>query len=131
MKTVRNMPITGSKTNMRPKPPVMTDNTKTSLGAQQQVTQPPQPFANKRGTVNLPISEQKESYDTDYTGPNKALIGSKVGAKALPSGAPVGQRKPINMSGQVFGAKGISHPKHHRPNGAGFPSKRSARFFGE
>jgi hypothetical protein len=130
MKKVKGMPITGGKTAMRPKPPVQT-TPDTSADAQKQVMQPPAPFANKRGPANVPISERKESYDTDYTGPNKALIGTKVGAKALPLGAPVGQRRPINQSGQVFGRMGTSHPKRHRPNGAGYPSKRNASFYGE
>jgi len=130
MKKIHGIPVTGTNTAMKPKPPVMTDSD-TSAGATKQVMQPPAPFANKRGPANVPISERKESYDTDYTGPNKALIGTKVGAKALPPRGPVGQKKPINHSGNVFGRMGTSHPKHHRPNGSGFPSKRNASFYGE
>lgn len=130
MKKVKGQPITASRTAMKPKPPVMT-TPDTSRDAQKQITQPPQPFANKKGPANLPVSDRLESYDSDYTGPNKALIGSKVGAKALPPGSPVGQRKPINQSGQVFGRMGTKHPKHHRPNTGHFPQKRNASFYGE
>ena len=130
MKKVKGMPITGSKTAMNSKPPVQT-TASTSADAERQIKMPPAPFANKRGPVHAPISDRKESYDTDYTGPNKALIGAKIGARGLPPRAPVGQRRPINQSGQVYGRFGTKHPKHSRPNTGHFPQKRKAAFYGE
>jgi hypothetical protein len=123
-------PKTASKSQMKPTPAPKTPGT--SVQAEKQIKRPPTPFANKFGTVNTPISERKESYDSDYTGPNKALIGTKLGAKALPSGAAVGQKRPINQSGQVNGRFGTKFPKRHRPNTGHFPQKRSAKgFYGE
>src|SRR5205085_1344632 len=96
---------------MRPKPPVLANNTNTSTAAEEQIKQPPQPFANKRGPVNLPVTKQFESRGTDGVGQGKYSKGTPVGAKALPSGGPVGQKRPINQSGQVFGRMGTSHPR--------------------
>jgi hypothetical protein len=100
------MPITGSRPDMRPKKPVKTNANNSSAQAEQQIKEPPQPFANKMGGAMFGAPQ----------GP-KGAVGSSgidhttVGAKALPPGGPVGQRKPINNSKQVGGRFGTSHPK--------------------
>jgi hypothetical protein len=119
MKKQGKMPITGSRTQMQPKSIVKTE---TSRDAEKQIKQPPAPFANKNNIKNLPVG-------TDLTnsknGPTVA-----VGAKGLPPGAPVGQTKPISMSGQVFGRMGISHPRKVGSQNLG-KSKKGAAFYGE
>ena len=132
MKKVKGMPITGTNTQMSKKRPLVPDAKETSANAQTMIAEDPQPFKNRMTTAQMPSG----------MGPRGAVPGpaqspyanrqhSSPGAKALPSGGPVGQRKPINQSGQVFGRMGTSHPKRHRPNGAGFPSHRNASFYGE
>lgn len=123
-------PKTASNTAMRPKPPVMTNANNPSADAQKQIVQPPQPFANKRGPVNLPVKAQFESRGTDGVGEGKYSKGTKVGAKALPSGGPVGQKRPINQSGQVFGKMGTSHPRKVGAQNLG-KAKKNASFYGE
>lgn len=115
-------PKTASTTQMQGKPPVRATGSNAFPDAQKQVTQPPQPFANPQGTVQLPT---KASYDS-----HKLVKTSMGGVKGLPPGGPVGQTKPINQSGQVFGAKGISHPRKVGAQNIG-KSRRSASFYGE
>jgi|SRR6266550_6379832 len=126
------MPITGTNKAMRPKPPVKTNAMTPSADAEKQIKQPPQPFANKNGPVNLPVHAQLESRGTDGVGQGKYSKGTTVGVKALPSGGPVGQKRPINQSGQVFGRMGTAHPKK---KGSFFPgsfkAKKNAAFYGE
>lgn len=123
-------PITGTNTAMRPKPPVKT-TADTSAGAERQILQPPAPFANKRGPVNLPVTKQFESRGTDTTGSTAASKGISIGgARALPPGGPVGQNKPINQSGQVFGRLGTSHPRKVGSQNLG-KAKKGHPFYGE
>lgn len=124
------MPITGTNTAMRPKKPVLTDANTPSEDAQRMIKQPPQPFANPKGPVNLPVAKKQDARGTEVTAPHKVTHGVK--APATPSGGAVGQRRPISQSGQVYGPKGISHPKK---KGSFFPgsfkSKKNASFYGE
>lgn len=129
-KSVHGIPFTGTNTAMKPTPSVKTTQN-TSRDAEKIVRQPPQPFQNKNNIKNLPIDARKESYDTDYTGPNKALIGTKIGAKGLPNLKDAGYKRPPNYSGQGFSRMGKPGPRKVGQNGGGFPSRRNARFFGE
>lgn len=129
-KSVHGVPFTGSTPQMRPKPPVKT-STHTSADAERIIKRPPMPFSNPQNITNLPVSDVIASSDTDYKGPSKAKIGTTVGARSLPSGAAVGQKRPINQSGQVFGRMGTSHPKKSGNPVAGQRSHRNAAFFGE
>ena|SRR2546430_2166550 len=133
------MPITGTNKAMRPKPAVKTNAMTPSADAEKQIKQPPQPFANKFGTVNMPTKKQFESKGTDYAvepGTAKDIrsgIRSKpVTVRGLPPGGPVGQTKPINQSGQVFGRMGTANPKK---KGSFFPgtfkAKKNAAFYGD
>lgn len=116
------MPITGTNTAMKAKAPVRATGSNAFPDAQKQVTQPPQPFANPKGTVHAPV--KAPMYDSDK------LVSNKVGAKALPGGAAVGQTKPINHSGNVFGRFGTTHPKRSGAQNIG-KSRKNAAFFGE
>lgn len=129
----KKMPITGTNTAMRPKSPVLTNANESSAQAMQQIKQPPQPFANKKGPVNVPVHSQFESRGTDFSGPGKSAKGTAMGgAKGLPSGKAVGYSKLPDSSKQVGGRFGTSHPKK---KGSFFPasfkSKRNASFYGE
>lgn len=124
----KGMPITGTNTAMKPKAPVQQ---KEGAGAQRQIKQPPQPFANPQGPVNVGYASQKESTGTDLAAPGKTAKGTTVGAKALPSGAPVGQRKPINQSKQIAGRFGTSHGGRKAGNlVSGLKRKRNKGFYG-
>lgn len=130
-------PQTGANTAMKPKPPVKTNALKPSADAEKQIKQPPQPFANKLGPVNLPTTKQFESKGTDYAvepgAVNKIKSGIKakpVGHMGLPNQAAVGQKRPINHSGNVFGRFGKNHPKKSRGQNLG-ASRKNASFYGE
>ena len=125
-------PKTASTSRMKPKAPVMTDNAKTSLGAQKQVMQPPQPFANPKGPVNLPVAQRFESKGTDFAGKGKAAKGTAIGGvKALPGGAAVGQKRMPDQSKQIGGRFGTSHPRKSGNPVSGQKAKRGSAFYGE
>jgi len=129
----KKMPITGTNTDMRPKPPVLSDTSATSLDAQKLIQQPPQPFANAKGAAKLPAaSGSSGGVSTMEPKIASGLQHSNPGAKALPQGAPIGQKKMPNQSGQIGGRMGFPPPKRKAgQNGQGFPSKRNASFYGE
>jgi hypothetical protein len=125
-------PKTASNTEMKPKPPVLANNNNTSSTAERQIKQPPQPFANKKGPVNLPVRGQFESRGTDGVGKGKYSKGQTVGVKALPSGGAVGNSKLPNQSGQIGGRMGFPPPKRKAgSNASGYPPKRNAAFYGD
>lgn len=134
MKTVKGMPITGSRTSTSKKAPFVPDAKDTSANAQTMIAEAPQPFKNRNTAAqigtgaggafgsNMPVDK-----------PRPGLQNSKLGVKALPQGGAVGQRKPINQSGQMNGRMGTSFPK--KVGGADlkskFPAKKNAAFYGE
>jgi hypothetical protein len=132
MKKQGKMPITGGKTAMKPKPPVLTDANTPSSDAERMIKRPPMPFQSKQAIANLPVHAQKESRGTDFTGPGKSARGTAMGgAKGLPPGGPVGQKRPIDNSKQIGGNKGWPPPKRKAgPQNLG-KSRRHASFYGE
>ena len=133
MKKVKGMPITGSKANMTPKAPVLNDAKETSLDLEKRISgRAQQPFTNTGGAATTPTSAGAPGgVSTLEPRVKSGLQHTNPGARALPQGGPVGQNRPINQSGQMNGRMGTSFPKKHRPNGAGFPSRRNASFYGE
>lgn len=126
-------PKTGTNTEMRKKPPVLSDAAHTSSDAQKLITRPPMPFANKNSLGQTPPAT-KASGGVSTLEPKiqSGLKRTTVGSKALPSSGPIGQKKAINQSGQIGGRMGFPPPKRKAGmNGGGFPSKRSANFYGE
>jgi hypothetical protein len=76
VKRVQGQPITGSRTDMRPRPPVLSDAADTSRDAQKQILQPPQPFANRRGAEQTPAPANASFGRTQVAGlPAKNLRG--------------------------------------------------------
>ena len=126
----KKQPITGGKTTMRPKPPVKT-SMNTSSDAEKQILQPPQPFANKKGPVNTPISQAKqEDPNAEMTASPRFLKHTNIGHMALPKMSDAGQKKPIDHSGNVFGRFGTAHPKRKGAQNLG-ASRKNAKFYGE
>jgi hypothetical protein len=131
-------PKTAAKTEMKPKPPVRATGSNAFPDAQKQVKQPPQPFANPKGPVNLKApgnfapGEQDVMVKPGNLGSSFAATPYKsIGAKGLPDAAAVGQKKPINHSGNVFGRFGTSHPKKSSNPVVGQKSKRGSAFYGD
>jgi hypothetical protein len=132
MKQVKGQPITASRVSQSRKAPFVPDAKETSANAQTMISEPPAPFKNKMTTAqqstgqggnfgsNLPVSK-----------PRSGLQHTSPGARALPQRGPVGQRRPINQSGQVNGRMGTSFPRKVGQNGQGYPVKKNARFYGE
>lgn len=133
MRTFKGQPITGGqKPRKSMKTPFVPDAKETSADVQTMIKEPPAPFKNKMTAAQSPAG----------TGPRGAVpgqepkniyagkSGSSVGVKALPPGGPVGQRRPINQSGQVFGRMGISHPRKVGQQNLSKVKKRAA-FYGE
>ena|ERR1700737_3159753 len=134
MKTFKGKPITGSsQTGKSMKKPFIPNSKDTSSDAQTMIAEEAMPFKDKMTAAQIPAGEGAKGakvgpVQKPYTG----LRGKTVGAKALPNLSPVGQKRPINQSGQIGGKMG--YPPPARKAGAfpsGFKSKRSARFYGE
>lgn len=93
---MRKVPITGSKSRTSMRRPFVPNAKDTSADEEQMISAPPTPFKNDMTTAQMPTGNQA---------PQKT---GAVGAS--PSNAAVGQKRPINNSGQVYGPKGVSHP---------------------
>lgn len=133
MKKVKGMPITGGRTEVSKKAPLIPNAADTSANAQTMIKEAPTPFKNNQTTPNLPAaSAASGGVSTLEPKIQSGLKRTTPGARALPSGGPVGQRKAINQSGQIGGRKGFPPPRRRAgQNGQGFPSKRNAAFYGE
>ena len=76
MKTVKGMPITGGKTEMRPKMPSTSLNTTAQMA--QQIATPPAPFKSNASVVNQPVQAVMPNGPT--TKHTAGLSGSKAPA---------------------------------------------------
>ena len=133
MKTVKGMPITGTNIETSMKRPFVPNAKDTSSDAQAMIDEPPAPFKNKATAAQLPTgSGASGGVSTMEPRIQSGLKRTTPGARALPPGAPIGQRKPINQSGQIGGRMGFPPPRRKRgDNAPGYPAKRNASFYGE
>ena len=115
MKKVKGQPITGAVPQVSHKRPFVPDAKDTSADEQTFIQEPPTPFKNNMSTAQMPTGSMVQP---------KPSVGSSPGPGA------VGQNRPINQSGQVYGPKGISHPRRVGPQNLG-KTRKHARFFGE
>jgi len=134
MKKVKGMPITGAKPQYSKKAPLVPDAKDTSAQAQIMIGEAPSPFKNKMQTGEMPApSGASGGVSTMEPKIQSGLKRSTPGARALPSGQPVGQRKPINQSGQMDGRMGTRFAR--KVGGADlktkYTPKRNANFYGE
>src|ERR1700756_4700092 len=132
MKKVKGQPITGSKTAMTPKDPVLTDAKETSLDLQRRISgKATQPFTNVGGAATTPASA-KASGGVSTMEPKIAsgLQHSNPGAKALPGSGAVGYAKLPNQSKQIGGRTSVAvTPRRAGSNLGRFPQKRNASFY--
>jgi hypothetical protein len=134
MKKVRGQPITGSNIQQSKKAPFVPDAKDTSADEQTMIKEPPTPFKNNQTAAQLPTgSGASGGISTLEPRIQSGLKHSSPGARALPPGSPVGQRKSINQSGQVNGRMGTSFPRKvgGQDLASKYPSKRNASFYGE
>jgi len=132
MKTVKGMPITGTNISTSQKRPFVPDAKDTSADEQTFIAEPPAPFKNNLSAAQLPTrTGASGGVSTLEPSIRSGMQRTTPGARALPPGGPIGQRKPINQSGQMNGRMGTSFPRKIGQNGQGFPSKRNAKFYGE
>lgn len=135
MKKVRNQPITGATPQYSKKNPLVPDAKETSANEQTMIAEAPTPFKNNQTTANIPASSGA-SGGVSTLEPRIAsgLQHSSPGARALPQRGPIGQRKPINQSGQIGGKMGFPPPRARAGNAdlkSKYPVKRNAHFYGE
>ncbi len=77
--SVSARPITDSRPEMKPRPPVLTD-ANTSRAAQGLVSRPPQPFDNPYSAKNVPAPVNQTNQRTQVAGlPAKGIYGSGHG----------------------------------------------------
>ena len=127
MKTVKGQPITASSVSMSKKAPYVPDAKETSQDEMRMIAEPPTPFKNKMTTAQMPTGTGASG---NVSAGASGLKHSSPGVRALPPGGPVGQRKPINQSGQVNGRMGTSFPRKVGASPS-LTAKRNARFYGE
>lgn len=129
----KGMPVTGTNTAMKPKAPVLASQADTSRTAQQQILTPPAPFSNPNSVAqSAPGTKASGGVSTLEPKIASGLQHSSPGARALPQGGAVGYSKQPNQSKQIGGRMGFPPPKRRAgDNGAGYPAKKNARFYGE
>lgn len=129
----KGMPISGSGMVASKKKPFVPDAKETSSDEQRFISEPPTPFKNNMEPNSMAApSGPRGAIPGPAKKPWSGLQHSSPGARALPNLSAVGQTKAINMSPQIGGKMGWPPPKRKAGvNGQGFPSKRSARFYGE
>jgi hypothetical protein len=134
MKKVKGQPITGSKSPMGPKAPVLNDAKETSLDLEKRIAgRAQQPFANRGGAATSPSpAGPRGAVPGPVQKPYANLQHSSPGARALPSGGAVGYSKLPNQSKQIGGRMGFPPPGRKAGNNTSrFPNKRNASFYGE
>lgn len=135
MKKVKGVPITGAKPQYSKKQPFVPDAKETSQDAQTFIGQAPMPFKDKNSLGELPPGGGTGASGGVSTLEPRIASGLKrttPRVRALPPNAPIGQRTPINQSGQIGGKLGFPPPKRRAGNnGSGYPSRRNASFYGE
>ena len=138
MKKVKGMPITGSRPPVGPKAPILNDAKETSLDLEKRLNnRAQQPFTNTGGAATTGTSVGASGgISTLEPRIKSGLQHSSPGAKALPSGGPVGQRRAINQSGQIGGRMGFPPPRRKAgtPFSQGGKSqkvRKGAAFYGE
>ena len=127
------MPITGAQPQYSKKKPFVPDAKDTSADEQTMIAEAPAPFKNRNTVPNIPApGASSGGLSTLEPKIASGLRHSNPGARSLPNGGPIGQRKMPNQSGQIGGRMGFPPPRRKAGvNGQGFPSKRNARFYGE
>lgn len=132
MKKVKGMPITGATPQYSKKAPLVPDAKDTSAQAQTMIAEAPTPFKNRNTVANIPRpTGAPGNVSTLEPKIQSGLKHSSPGVRALPDRGPVGQKKPINQSGQVNGRFGTSFPRKVGAYPSGYKAKRNASFYGE
>lgn len=135
MKKIKGQPITGATPEYSKKKPFVPDAKDTSADAQTMIGQAPMPFKDRTSTGEMPApggAGASGGVSTLEPHIQSGLQHSRPGTRALPPGGPVGQAKMPNQSAQIGGRMGFPPPKRKTGvNGAGYPSRRNAKFYGE
>lgn len=133
--TVKGQPISGGRNFFNPKKkPLVPDAKETSANAQTMIKEDPAPFKNNQTAAQQPTGVGASGGISTLEPKIKSgLTHQSPGVKALPPRGPVGQKKPINQSGQMNGRFGTTFPK--KVGGADlvskYPKKGNAKFYGE
>ena len=87
--------ITGEPMRSSMKRPFVPNAKDTSADAQTMIQEPPAPFKNDMTAAQAPTPSSMQQNNMRGNPPGQAAVG---------------QNRPINQKGQVFGPKGVSHP---------------------
>ena len=114
-----------------PRPPVLTDQARTSAGAQRIIPRPPMPFENPQGSLNVsapvhPYFNTQKSKDNVYfdkgspVDPNQKAGGYKATSASIHNGTAT--------TDDMFAAVGEPRaPKGYNPINSGFPTRGNQR----
>ncbi|MBV9181387.1 MAG: hypothetical protein JO356_08740 [Acidobacteria bacterium] len=131
MKKIKGMPITGTNVQQSKKRPFVPNSKDTSADAQSLISEPPTPFKDSLKTPQMPAGSGG-SYGSNLPDRKPRPGLQRSAAPSLPPNGPMGQRKPINQSGQIGGRTGVKRaPRRRGDNGQGYPAKPNASFYGE
>jgi len=131
-----NRPITGVSRSspirtQAPRPPVLTDQARTSAGAQRIIPRPPMPFENPQGSVNVPAPTNR----TERFSGNNATEGRtrflRSSSASIHSGTSLSREEMAAVGYDPDATKGTwslisGHATKNSPRQAGRPGKVNA-----
>ena len=119
-------PITGARPDMRPRAPVLSDAADTSRDAEKQIMQPPQPFANPYGTVNVPAPVNQNFQKAQRAGlPAKERYGTGHGGYVV-SAASVHSGTRMSKDEMAAVGYGETETRSDNPIISGFPTRNNS-----
>lgn len=127
--------FTGSKGNMRPRPPVRTNAADTSRDAERIISRPPMPFENPFGPANVAAPKGYSGSGRDYAGVNSPGARGKAGGYSAQNiGCANTSLTPDEMAAIGYGPNATKsenpiisgHPTRNNPRRAGMPGTRNA-----
>ncbi|MGO9590673.1 MAG: hypothetical protein ACLP3K_11600 [Candidatus Acidiferrales bacterium] len=112
---------------MRPRSPVLSDAADTSRDAERQILQPPQPFANPYGTVNVPAPTNQNFQRAQRAGlPATGRYGTSKGGYVV-SSASVHSGTRTSADEMAAVGYGPKDTRSDNPLISGFPIPGAAR----
>ena len=128
IKTVKGKPITGSGKVFKPEPPVLTDQARTSAGAQRILRQPAQKWGNPYNETNVPAPANR-NFERDQIAAlpsNRGTSPSKQGGQAK---SDYSVTQGTSLSDDMMAAVGYAPnaTKSTNPIISGYPTRGSKR----
>ena len=118
----KGQPITGSRPEMRPRPPVLTNSQQSSAQAERIIQRPPMPFENPYGPANVPAPVNRNA-SHPYGQPARNLHGGSAGASRSVTDCSI--HNGTSLTDAEYAAIGEKPPSRKGQNSiiSGFPTR--------